>query len=35
LWGQLELLGETYPAQYLTPDEIDAIVDSPREKGTY
>jgi len=33
--GQMELLGETYLAQYLTPDEIDAIVDSPREIGAY
>ncbi len=29
--GQMELLGETYLAQYLTQDEIDAIVNSPRE----
>ena len=29
--GQMELLGETYEAQYLTQDEIDAIVNSPRE----
>ncbi len=33
--GQMELLGETYLAQYLTPDEIDAIVNSPREIGSY
>jgi hypothetical protein len=33
--GQMELLGETYEAQYLTQDEIDAIVNSPREKGSY
>ena len=31
--GQMELLGETYKAQYLTQDEIDAIVNSPRETG--
>jgi hypothetical protein len=29
----MELLGETYEAQYLTQDEIDAIVNSPREIG--
>ena len=29
--GQMELLGETYEAQYLTQDAIDAIVNSPRE----
>jgi len=29
--GQMELLGETYDAQYLDQDEIDAIVNSPRE----
>jgi hypothetical protein len=33
--GQMELLGETYDAQYLDQDEIDAIVDSPREIGPY
>ena len=33
--GQIELLGETYAPQYLTQEEVDAIVDSPREKGPY
>ena len=33
--GQMELLGETYEARYLDPDEVDAIVDSPREIGSY
>jgi len=33
--GQMELLGETYEAQYLDQDEIDAIVNSPRETGSY
>jgi hypothetical protein len=32
--GQIELLGETYEAQYLTQDEVDAIVNSPRETGS-
>ena len=31
--SQMELLGETYEAQYLTQDEIDGIVNSPRETG--
>jgi len=34
--GQLEMFGESYKAQgYLTQEEIDAIVDSPRETGRY
>ncbi len=31
--GQLALLGESYVAQYLTQAEIDAIINSPRERG--
>jgi hypothetical protein len=33
--GQMDLLGETYLAQYLDQDEVDAIVNTPREKGSY
>jgi hypothetical protein len=33
--GEMELLGETYEVQYLSREEIDAILDSPREKGSY
>jgi len=33
--GQIELLGETYAPQYLTPEEFDEIVNSPLEKGSY
>jgi hypothetical protein len=33
--GLLELLGETYEAQHLTQEEVDEIVDSPRETGPY
>ena len=33
--GQIELLGGTYQAQYLTPDEVDDILDAPRETGFY
>ncbi len=33
--GQMELLGESYLAQYLTQGEIDAIVNSPREIGSF
>jgi hypothetical protein len=32
--GQIEDLGIVYEAQYLTQDEVDAIVDSPVERGT-
>jgi hypothetical protein len=32
--GQIENLGIVYEAQYLTQDEVDAIVDSPVERGT-
>ena len=32
--GQIELLGETYDAQYLTQVEVDAILDDPRENGS-
>ena len=31
--GQLEVFGEIYEAQYLDPDEVDDIVNSPRETG--
>ncbi len=31
--GQLALLGESYVAQYLTQNEIDTIINSPRERG--
>ena len=33
--GEIELLGETYEAQFLAQEEVDAIVDSPKEKGSY
>ena len=33
--GQLELLGETYEAQYLEQNEVDEIVNSERETGRY
>jgi hypothetical protein len=33
--GEMELLGETYEVQYLSQEEVDAILDSPREKGSY
>jgi len=33
--GEIELLGENYEAQYLTQEEVDAILDSPREKGSH
>ena len=33
--GQIELLGETYAPQYLTPEEFDEIVNSPRENEPY
>jgi len=33
--GEIELLGETYEAQYLSQKEVDAILDSPKEKGSY
>jgi hypothetical protein len=32
--GQIELLGQTYDAQYLTQVEVDAILDDPRENGS-
>jgi len=32
--GQIENLGIVYEAQYLTQDEVDAIVDSPVERAT-
>ena len=31
--GQIENLGVVYEAQYLSQDEVDAIVDSPIERG--
>lgn len=31
--GQIENLGVPYAAQYLTQEEVDAIVDSPMERG--
>ena len=31
--AQIEALGLVYEAQYLTQDEVDAIVDSPMERG--
>ena len=31
--GQIEALGVVYEAQYLSQDEVDAIVDSPVERG--
>lgn len=33
--GQLELLGESYDAQYLSQEEVDAIVNSEWETGPY
>ena len=33
--GQIELLGGTYDAQYLTQIEVDDILDAPRETGSY
>jgi hypothetical protein len=33
--GQLELLGESYAAQYLSQEEVDDIINSPMEKGRY
>lgn len=33
--GQLDLLGEQYVAQYLTQDEIDAVINSPKERGPH
>jgi hypothetical protein len=35
LVGQLELLGESYDAQYLSQEEVDAIVNSEWETGPY
>lgn len=32
-WDLLSSMGETYEAQYLTQDAIDAIVNSPKETG--
>jgi len=33
--GEIELLGGTYVAQYLTQIEVDDILDAPRETGSY
>ncbi len=33
--GFLEFLGESYEAQYLTQEEVDAIIDAPWETGPY
>ena len=33
--GELELLGTSYVAQFLSQDEVDAIVNSERETGPY
>jgi hypothetical protein len=32
--GQIEDLGIVYEAQYLTQEEVDAIVDAPVERGS-
>jgi hypothetical protein len=32
---QLESLGETYTAQYLTQEEVDEIINSPKERGRF
>ena len=31
--GLLETMGESYTAQYLTQEEVDAILDTPKETG--
>jgi hypothetical protein len=31
--GQLEIFGVNYEAQYLTQEEVDEIIDSPKERG--
>jgi hypothetical protein len=33
--GEIEMLGEPYEPQYLSQEEFDAILSSPREKGSY
>jgi hypothetical protein len=33
--GQIELLGGTYEAQYLPQEAVDAILEAPRETGSY